>query len=61
MKIITLKEYVEQKLTNGYISCSRNISDTGLLKINYVMADWWIKATNGNSYSCCPSETVFIF
>jgi hypothetical protein len=59
MKTLTLKQFVERKLTNGFIACSKNISDSGYLKIDFVMNDWWIRATDGRSYSCCPSELVY--
>ena len=59
MKTTDLKTYLEQGMSGGFIACSKNISDSGYIKIRYVMADWWIKAENEMSYSCCPSEKVY--
>jgi hypothetical protein len=60
MKTITLKEYVERKLSDGLLGCSKNISESGYIKIEYVMSDWWVKAANGMSYCCCPTEPVYL-
>ena len=59
MQTITLKEYRERHLSDGYIACSKNLSDNGFLKIDYVTSDWWIKTTDDRSYSCTPSERVY--
>ena len=59
MRKITLKEYKENKLNHGFVACSKNLSDTGYLKIDYVTDDWWIKTTDNRSYSCTPGEQVY--
>jgi hypothetical protein len=59
MKRITLKQYKEKKLSDGFIRCSKNLSDSGFLKIDYITDDWWIKTTDERSYSCTPSEMVY--
>jgi len=58
-KMCTLKEYKEKNLSGGFTSCSKTISQSGFIGIAVVLADWWIKATNGMTYSCTPSEIVY--
>ena len=59
MANISLRKYKELGLKEGFIACSKNLSDTGFLKIDYITDDWWIKTTDNRSYSCAPSERVY--
>lgn len=58
-KTCTLKEYKERNLSGGFTACSKNISHNGFIGIVDILGDWWIKTTNGMSYSCTPFEIVY--
>ena len=61
MITITLKEFKDGDFKEGFVKCSTNISDTGLLKFESVNQNWWVHSNDlQRSFSCIPDETVYI-
>lgn len=64
-QLVTLRQYVDAEMTNGYISCSASIHPDEILRIDSVDCEWWIKNNdvnggNGRSFSCHPNTHVYI-
>ena len=65
MNKISLLDFKQMGLKEGYISVSTTISETGYLKFNRVTDSWWVFCPNEkdgfeSSFSCTPQDIVFV-